>query len=69
MTTTDGLALEVENLRKVFRVTGGGRAHDEIVAVDDVSFTVARGGSRLTAAARIAASTVAAIVSCSRTVR
>ena len=43
--TTDGLALEVENLRKVFRVTGAGRAHDEIVAVDDVSFTVPRGGS------------------------
>ena len=44
MTATD-LALEVENLRKLFRVPGSGRGDEELVAVDDVSFTVARGGS------------------------
>ena len=44
MTAAD-LALEVENLRKVFRVPGSGRGDEELVAVDDVSFTVPRGGS------------------------
>lgn len=39
------LALEVEGLRKVFRVPGSGRGDEELVAVDDVSFTVPRGGS------------------------
>jgi ABC-type glutathione transport system ATPase component len=39
------LALEVESLRKVFRVPGAGRGDEELVAVDNVSFTVARGGS------------------------
>ncbi|HXD68470.1 MAG TPA: ATP-binding cassette domain-containing protein, partial [Gaiellales bacterium] len=36
--------LEVERLRKVFRVRGAGRG-EKIVAVDDVSFTVAEGES------------------------
>jgi peptide/nickel transport system ATP-binding protein len=36
--------LEVERLRKVFRVRGAGHG-DEIVAVDDVSFAVAEGDS------------------------
>jgi len=36
--------LEVERLRKVFRVRGAGHG-DEIVAVDDVSFTVTEGDS------------------------
>jgi ABC-type glutathione transport system ATPase component len=40
----NGAVLEVERLRKVFRVRGAARG-EEIVAVDDVSFTVAEGES------------------------
>ena len=38
-------ALAVVDLRKVFRVRRGAPGHDEIVAVDDVSFEVPRSGS------------------------
>ena len=39
-------AVEVEQLRKVFRVNEpGGRGHVDVAAVDDVSFTVAPGSS------------------------
>jgi peptide/nickel transport system ATP-binding protein len=39
-------AIEVEGLRKVFRVSKeGGRGRVDVVAVDDVSFAVAPGGS------------------------
>jgi ABC-type glutathione transport system ATPase component len=38
-------ALEVNNLRKVFRVRKGAPGQDELVAVDDVSFAVPRSGS------------------------
>ncbi len=38
-------ALAVVDLRKVFRVRRGTPGHDEIVAVDDVSFAVPRSGS------------------------
>ena len=39
-------AVEVERLRKVFRVSEpGGRGHEDVAAVDDVSFTVAPGRS------------------------
>jgi oligopeptide transport system ATP-binding protein len=39
-------AIEVEGLRKVFRVSkAGGRGHVDVVAVDDVSFVVAPGSS------------------------
>jgi ABC-type oligopeptide transport system ATPase subunit len=40
------MALEVINLRKVFRIRKGTTpGHDDLVAVDDVSFTVTRSGS------------------------
>lgn len=39
------MALEVSNLRKVFRVRHGAPGQDELVAVDDVSFSVPRSGS------------------------
>jgi len=39
-------ALEVRGLRKVFRVrAGGGRGTEDLVAVDDVTFTLAASGS------------------------
>ena len=38
-------ALEVSHLRKVFKLRKGGPGHDELVAVDDVSFAVPRSGS------------------------
>src|SRR6476620_4265893 len=38
-------ALEVVSLRKVFKLRTGEPGQDELVAVDDVSFTVPRSGS------------------------
>ena len=39
------LVLEAERLRKVFRLRGRSQAPDEIVAVDDLSFSLAEGES------------------------
>jgi peptide/nickel transport system ATP-binding protein len=39
------MALEVANLRKVFKVRKGAPGQNELVAVDDVSFAVPRSGS------------------------
>ncbi len=41
----DVMALEVSELRKVFKVRGGAPGHNELVAVDNVSFVVPRSGS------------------------
>lgn len=42
--TIDDALLEVRDLRKVFRVSGGlGRKTRDVVAVDDISFTIGRG--------------------------
>src|SRR3954463_7522989 len=47
MTTTASAApaLEVADLRKVFKIRKGSPGQDELVAVDDVSFAVPRSGS------------------------
>jgi ABC-type glutathione transport system ATPase component len=42
---THEMALEVSNLRKVFKIRKGSPGQDELVAVDDVSFAVPRSGS------------------------
>jgi len=39
------VVLEAENLRKVFRLRGRSQGPDEIVAVDDLSFSLAEGDS------------------------
>jgi ABC-type glutathione transport system ATPase component len=44
-TSADEMALEVANLRKVFKIRKGAPGQDELVAVDDVSFAVHRSGS------------------------
>ncbi len=44
-TAAGDLVVSVENLRKVFRVRGIGRHHEDFVAVDSASFSVSRGGS------------------------